>query len=186
VKLKNKKSRKNIYTITRKTIDKLLNMISLNKLHKEFLNAYHHYNNNIAKIEHSIAVDWGGGKTEENLFVSCHKCNQLKSNTSFFTEYSINKFFINEYSVEKARKAFFGTLGAEALLSLKIKQKFSCIDCKLAFSKPENFYLTRINEQDGFHYLNSEIKCEQCLLSLKNNSIEDKEYLKEFIKIKEI
>lgn len=169
--------------INKKTIGKLFNKVSLNKFHKEFKKAYAKHNNTLMKIEHCIAVDWGGGKTEENLLISCHKCNQKKSNTVFFTEYSINKFFINEFDAEKAKEAFSGTLGDEALISLKIKQKFKCSDCEKKFSDIGSFYLRRINEEDGYHYLNTLITCKKCLE--KFNKLDSEEFFDEFIKIKE-
>ncbi len=165
------------------TINNLFAKISLNKLNQEFKNAYNYYNNAIMKIEHCVSVDWGGGKTENNLLISCHKCNQVKSNTVFFTEYSINKFFINEFIPSKAKKAFHGTLGNEALISLKIKQNFKCSDCEKEFSELYAFYLRRININDGYHYLNTLITCEKCLQSY--NKMDSKEYIQEFIKIKD-
>lgn len=165
------------------TINNLFNKISLNKLNQEFKDAYHYYNNAIMKIEHCVSVDWGGGKTEENLLISCHGCNQTKSNTVFFTEYSINKFFINEFKPSQAKKAFYGTLGNEALISLKIKQEFKCSDCDKEFSELYAFYLRRINIDDGYHYLNTLITCEECLESY--NKLGNTDYLNEFIKIKD-
>lgn len=166
-----------------KIIEQLFGRIILNDFNKEFKYAYAYYNNKIMKIEHCISVDWGGGKNEENLLISCHKCNQKKSNTVFFTEFSINKFFINEFEVEKAEKAFTGILGDEALISLKIKQNFECSDCEKKLSSFGSFYLRRINEEDGYHYLNTLITCKSCLLKL--NKLDNNEFLNEFIKIKE-
>ncbi|MBU0720225.1 hypothetical protein KJ877_02670 [bacterium] len=171
------------FGINKKTIGKLFNKVSLNDFHNEFKKAYAKHNNTLMKIEHCIAVDWGGGKTEDNLLISCHKCNQKKSNTVFFTEYSINKFFINEFEAEKAKQAFTGTLGDEALISLKIKQKFKCSDCEKNFSDIGSFYLRRINEDDGYHYLNTLITCKKCLE--KFNKLGNKDFFDEFIKIKE-
>lgn len=181
---KQKTSKKiNLYKITNKTIDNLFENISLNKFHKEFKFAYAKHNNDLMKIEHCIAVDWGGGKSEDNLLISCHKCNQKKSNTVFFTEYSINKFFINEFEPEQARKAFAGTLGEEALISLKIRQNFKCSNCTNNLSDFGTFYLRRINEEDGYHYLNTLITCKHCLSKL--NKLNSNTFFDEYIKIKE-
>jgi hypothetical protein len=173
----------NNYRINRKTINKLFEVVSLNELNHEFKYAYSIYNNNIMKIEHCTSVDWGGGKSEENLLISCHKCNQKKSNTVFYTEYSINKFFINEFEPDKAKTAFTGLLGEEALISLKIKQQFKCSNCQKEFSEPGQFYLRRINDDDGYHYLNTQITCQSCLDSY--NKLGDDMFFDQFIKIKE-
>lgn len=180
---KNIESTDNYIFLNKKTIYNLFDNISLNSFSKEFKRAYAYFNNRIMKIEHCISVDWGGGKDEDNLLISCHKCNQKKANIAFFTEYSITKFFINEFEPEKAKKAFTGTLGDEALISLKIKQKFKCSDCEKEFSEIGSFYLRRINEDEGYHYLNTLITCKKCLERL--NKLESDSFLNEYIKIKE-
>ena len=179
-----KKVQYDFSNLNTKVTNSLFSKISLNECNKEFKEAYSFYNNNIMKIEHCFAVDWGGGKNEKNLFISCHKCNQDKSNITFFTEYSINKFFINEFEPNKAKKAFQGTLGQEALISLKVEQEFHCSNCDKELSDTIDFYLARINEEDGYHYLNTQITCKDCIITRNQHRILDiDEFLKEYIKL---
>ncbi|MCG3709301.1 hypothetical protein L5F25_09835 [Aliarcobacter butzleri] len=122
-------------------------------------------NNNSMEIEHNFPKSWGGAKNKENLFVSCHNCNKEKKDITFYTEYSLSRFFSNQNNIDEAYSKLKSKLGHQSILSIKMKQNYKCAnsDCENSFSSGKDFYLCKIDELKGYHFLNLNIKCKDCL-----------------------
>lgn len=161
---------------------KLYSNINFNHIRKKYDEIYKLLNSNVLEIEHLHPVGWGGSKTSENLLSSCHGCNHDKKDLAFYTDYSINRFFVNyQEDLGIVKKRIYGNLGPEALISLKMKQGYKCFynDCNNDFSDKNKFYLVKEEVSRGYHFFNLRIVCDDCLI---NNLPEDKqtvEYIKE-------
>lgn len=152
---------------------------------REYKDAHMKFNGNSMEIEHNFPKNWGGAKNLDNLFVSCHKCNQDKKDITFYSEYSISRFFSNKKDMQEAGKSLRSKLGSEALLSLKMKQKFKCIneDCNNHFNSFKDFYIIKIDNQKGFYFSNLQIECKNCIESKNGSKIErygESEFYNEF------
>lgn len=152
---------------------------------KSYKEAYNKFNNQTLEIEHNFPKSWGGAKNLGNLFVSCHKCNQDKKDISFYSEYSISRFFSNKTNMLEAEKSLRSKLGTEAILSLRMKQNYKCIniDCSNHFNSFDSFYIVKIDDKKGFYFSNLQIECLSCIKGKHKKNFElygEKEFLQEY------
>lgn len=180
-----KKSIGNKNKIINSIFEIIFNNITFEYFKREHVKAHSHFNELTMEIEHNFPKSWGGSKNLDNLFVSCHKCNQNKKDISFYTEYSISRFFSNKTNMEEAGKSLRSKLGEEAILSLKMKQKFKCINenCVNHFYTSKEFFIIKIDDKKGFYFFNLQIECYDCIKSkyIKKISLSsEKEFFSEF------
>jgi hypothetical protein len=67
--------------------------------------------------------------------------------------------------MEEAGKSLRSKLGHEAILSLRMKQNFKCInnDCSNYFNNFKEFYIVKIDINKGFYFSNLQIECLNCI-----------------------
>lgn len=166
-----KKNANNKNKFIKKVFEIFYSYNSFEYFKREYKNAYMKFNGNAMEIEHNFPKSWGGSKNLENLYVSCHKCNQDKKDIAFYSEYSISRFFSNKSDMAEASKSLRSKLGTEALLSLKMKQEYKCIneDCKNHFNSFKDFFIIKIDIKKGFYFSNLQIECIDCV-NLKNET----------------
>lgn len=162
--------------------------VNFNTLRKKYHELYNKLNSDTLEIEHLHPVGWGGSKTVNNLLSSCHKCNQDKKDLAFYTDYSINRFFVNyQNDLEIIKKRINGNLGKEALISLKMKHKYKCYnnECQNHFYDSNiEFYLMKEEDSKGYHFFNLRIMCQPCLKDTLSEDKQSSEYLEEtYIKL---
>ena len=184
-KYKIKKSRNNKYKIIDNIFDIFYKRNTFEYFKKEHTKAHQNFNESVMEIEHNFPKSWGGSKNLTNLYVSCHRCNQNKKDITFYSEYSISRFFSNKMCMSEAAKSLHSKLGAEAILSLKMKQNFKCIndDCSNYFNSSKSFYIVKIDNKKGFYFFNLQIECYDCLKSkfiTKMNDIGEDNFLNEY------
>lgn len=172
-----------------KIIDGILDIFYKNNtfeyFKREHKKAHTNYNEDTMEIEHNFPKSWGGAKNLSNLFVSCHRCNQNKKDITFYSEYSISRFFSNKMDMKDAERSLYSKLGSEAILSLKMKQNFKCIneECNNHFNSSKEFYIIKIDYKKGFYFFNLQIECYDCLKSKYKNKIQnigEKDFFKEY------
>ncbi len=163
-------------------VKRIYSNLNFNEIRKTYKSIYEVLNSNVLELEHLHPVGWGGSKTKKNLLSSCHKCNQDKKDLTFYTDYSINRFFVNyQQDPNIVKKRLYGNLGPEALISLKMKQKYKCYysDCKNTLSKNISFYIIKEEVSRGYHFFNLRIVCKDCLKSHSPEEQKSEEYIKE-------
>lgn len=184
-KFKIKKSENNKNKIINKIFEIFYKNNNFEYFKNEYKKAYKKFNENTMEIEHNFPKSWGGSKNNGNLYICCHRCNQDKKDITFYSEYSISRFFSNQTTMSEAAKSLRSKLGSEALLSIKMKQKFKCIneDCNNHFNSFKTFYIIKIDAKKGFYFSNLQIECKNCIKSkniIKIDQIGEVEFFNEF------
>ncbi|MDD3008401.1 MAG: hypothetical protein PHQ70_05980 [Arcobacter sp.] len=142
-------------------IDNHLKKINLTRLKSIYSKIYYLKNNAVCEIEHNFPAKWGGDLSNQNMFISCHDCNNKKGHIAFYTDVDYSNVFSNSNKIENVSK----DIKSEIKIALKIKQKFKCksSDCDNNLLSGEKFYLLSENGLSELDFFSLSIYCEKCV-----------------------
>lgn len=117
------------------------------------------------EIEHLWPRSLGGLSEENNLKISCSKCNSNKRN---YIDYS--DFHYEEISIvsDEDDEHFSTEMTRQYELAIWAKSNFKCKICGKPASNVGKLKLSRINLDDSWHFLNIDAYCEQHSTLSKN------------------
>ncbi len=159
------KLKKNIYNSDKIDIShfekEYYKFTNLNDLNSIFTASNFKLNSNNCEIEHNFPAAWGGDLSSENIFVACHKCNNVKGDIAFYTDIDYSNIFSNSKDITKIRKK----ITAKTKIAIKIKQKFSCKsdNCSNKLGTGKTFHLINENLEYGLSFFNLSMYCEECI-----------------------
>ena len=103
------------------------------------------------EIEHLWPKALGGSNVDDNLKIACHKCNHHKK--TFIDTYDYHYEYINNLKLTDFNHT--------EKLAAWSKTEYRCIKCKRPAGVVGKLILTKLNEDDTWHYLNIVAYCSQ-------------------------
>lgn len=124
-------------------------------------------NRNNLEIEHIFPRIYGGSRNKQNLTVCCENCNKIKDDMISYSDTYFESFITSSSKSDNVKSS----LKKELKISLIMKQNLSCSICEKKFyaiNDLEKFYFIKKENDDIFHYFNTEVCCQRCY---ENNKI---------------
>jgi hypothetical protein len=113
------------------------------------------------EIEHIFPRIYGGSRNKQNLTVCCEHCNKIKDDMISYSDAFFESFITSSSKDGNINSA----LKKDIKLSLLLKQNVECSICNKKFHNIEHndaFYLIKKEDDDIYHYFNSEFCCKEC------------------------
>lgn len=113
------------------------------------------------EADHIFPMSRGGGRGADNLAACCNACNKLKDVNIGFADFMIETAITKSF---KPKNIIDHVANSKMRFALLWKQKGTCPMCNEKFynKDKEKLFLTRKNNGDCYHFLNSEIVCDPC------------------------
>lgn len=113
------------------------------------------------EADHIFPMSRGGGRGSDNLAASCNSCNKLKDDSISFADFMIETAITKSSNPANIINRVANSRMQFALLW---KQRGACAMCNEEFYRKdsETLFLHRKNDNDCYHFLNSEIVCALC------------------------